>query len=312
MRGVHVDRDNRVTPELLQRRDLAEDGLPAGVEVPAARRRVEGDVVADRAGSGLRSHLIPAVAERHWARQSVPPVRPVRQVPERRRELDLQPALVRVEPDRLVAPEALLLTVGGKEQAGGLPLCPPLLLGQVGGGQVGPLAQQRPPAPGHRRRPRFDPPLGLGNARLQRPQSKVLGVPLCRGRVSACLPGPATCGDGEPGLDPGDPAAQARRLGTQVLPGQPVLVLTGPGDRPRPARRRLNGQRPLAHRPGRRLPPGVHLSFRAPHRQVPPGQPPQVPPGRPQHRLVFRRYPQPGPHPGPRRGSRHERCCNLS
>ena len=124
--GVHVDRDHRIRPELLQVRGRSGCRLPARVQVPTPGDRVERDVVADRPGRGLRSDLITPVSEADRAGETVPAVRPVRQVPQRGGELDLQPALIRVEPDGLVSPGLVFLPVRGEEQALGLPPLPPL------------------------------------------------------------------------------------------------------------------------------------------------------------------------------------------
>jgi hypothetical protein len=157
---IDVDRDNRMVPELLQRRDRAGGGLPARVDVPAAGRGAERDVVPDGAGGGLGGDLVTPVGELHAARQAVPAVRPVRQPRQRRGQLHLQPPLARMPPQGFIAVELVLLPISSEEPPGRLPLRPPLPFGQPGSGQVRPLAQQAPPAPRHRHRPRLYPPPG--------------------------------------------------------------------------------------------------------------------------------------------------------
>jgi len=272
--------------------------------MPAAGRGTEGDVVPDGPGGRLGGDFAAQVGELHWTRQPVPAVRPVRQVPERRGQLDLQPPLVRVPPECFVAPRLVLLPVGGEKPPGGLPLRPPLILSQPGRGQAGALTQQVPPAPRHRHRPRLCPPLNLGQAGLQRMQADLLGVPLGRGRVPAQPSRPPARRDGEPCPDPPRPRLQARPLRTQVLLGEPDLVLAGPGDRPGPARRRPGGQRPLPFPPRHRAAFRVQSALRAPGRQVTPGQRPQVRTHGPQHRRIPWRDPQPGADPRSRRRSR--------
>jgi hypothetical protein len=79
--GVHVDRHDRVVPELVQCRRRGTGGLPAGIEVPPPGCGAVGEVVPDSAGGGLGGGLVAPVGERYRARQAVSSVRPVRQVP---------------------------------------------------------------------------------------------------------------------------------------------------------------------------------------------------------------------------------------
>ena len=71
--GVDVDRQHRIRPQLIRRRDRAgSSALPRRVEVPAPGRRVDRDVIADGTGGGLGGDLIAPVGELHRARQPVP------------------------------------------------------------------------------------------------------------------------------------------------------------------------------------------------------------------------------------------------
>ena len=76
--------------------------------VPTAPHRVKPDVVADRAASRVRRPLVPTMMEGHRAREPVGrrPTRRVRQVRQRRRQPQLAPLLVGVDPNGLVPPTA--------------------------------------------------------------------------------------------------------------------------------------------------------------------------------------------------------------
>ena len=80
---VQVDRQHRGLAQVRQRGGRHRTGAPGRVEVPALPCRIIGDVVADRAGCGLRGDIIAPVSEGNRARQPVPAVRPVRQVSQR-------------------------------------------------------------------------------------------------------------------------------------------------------------------------------------------------------------------------------------
>ena len=77
---VQVDGQHGVPPQVLQSGGWLGRDAPRRVQVPASPRGIEGDVVADGAGGGLRGDLAAAVGERHRAGQPVTAVRPVRQV----------------------------------------------------------------------------------------------------------------------------------------------------------------------------------------------------------------------------------------
>ena len=62
---------------------------------------------------------------------------------------------------------------------------PPLRLGEPGGGQVIPFAQQGLPAPHHRHDPRLQLPLHPGQPGLERLQPERLGIPLGGGGIPA-------------------------------------------------------------------------------------------------------------------------------
>jgi hypothetical protein len=132
---------------------------------------------------------------------------------------------------------------------------------------------------------------------LQRPEADGLGIPLSGGGIPArpaCLPADR---DREPRPDPADASLQARSFSSQVLPGQPGLVLAGAGERAGPPGRRGCSQRSLPHRPGPRSTFRVQPSLRAPGGQVLPGQRTQVRTRGPQHLLIPRADPQPSTDP---------------
>ena len=309
---VDVDRYYRVCLQLSQGRRGGRGGLPRGVEVPAAAGRVMADVVADRAAGGLGGDLVAAVGEPDWSRQPVAAMRPVRQMGQRGGQFDLQPTLVGVPADRLIPPCLRGLAVGGQEQPGRIPLLSPLGLGQACGSQVVPHAQQRLPAPDHRHGPGLQLLLYPGQPGLQRPQADRLGVPFRSGGIPARPPGRGARRNSQPGLDPDDAGQQACPVGAQVLPGQPDLVVAGPGDRPGPPRRRGRSHRPLPRRAGPRPAPRVQPPLSTPGAQVLPGQRSQVPAHRPQHRLIARRRAQSGPDPRACWRRRHERRGNRA
>ena len=103
-----------------------------------------------------------------------------------------------------------------------------------------------------------------------------------------------------------DAGLQAGPAGAQVLPGQPDLVLAGPGDRPGPPGRRPGGQRPLPDRPGPRPAPRVQRAPQRTGRQGPsrpatPGaRPPPAAPPRPPARGAAGPVPARLPGPPPR------------
>ena len=174
---IQVHGQDRRLPQARKRGSRRRRGAPARVEVPPAPHRVIADIVTDRTSGRLRSDLTAPVAELHGARQPVPAARPVRQPGQRGGQPDLQPALLRVPPQRLVPPRLVLLPVCGQEQPGRLPPAPPLLLRKPSGGQAAAGAQQRPAAPPPTAPPRPAPTPAAGSAPAPRPGQRPRTTP---------------------------------------------------------------------------------------------------------------------------------------
>ena len=210
---IDVDSHHRARPQLVQGLRGARGGLPRGVDVPAASRRVVADVVADGAAGRLGGNLIAPVAERDWGRQPVAAVRPVRQTSERGRELDLQPAR-RPGCQRIVSfPHALAASPSAVRNSRADSHCSRHWASvRPARGQAAALAQQRLPASDHGYRSRLQLPLYPGQPGLQQLEANGLGVPLGGGRIAANPAGPAARRDRQPGLDPADAGLQARPL----------------------------------------------------------------------------------------------------
>src|SRR5512133_3148581 len=105
-------------------------------------------------------------------------MRPVCEVGERRGELDLHPALVRVEADCLVAPPLVGLTIGADEQAGRLPPLLPLHRGDPDLIDVVPGPGKAPTTPADRQPPILEPGFHPDKAGLQHLQTTLLLVAL--------------------------------------------------------------------------------------------------------------------------------------
>jgi hypothetical protein len=233
--------------QLCQRRHHSRREPPGSVQVPAALARaaalgpVQADVVPDGTAGGLRRPLAPTVGEGHRAGQPVGgcPTRRVRQGCKRGRQPDLQPAPVGMHPDGLVAPGLVGLAIGGEEQPLRLPPSPPLRHGQRGVVPVEGVAELREPTPptAHRHPTSRDALLDLGQPRLHVLEAALLLEPL---RPTLIRPRPAlplSCRHGQPRPElPGctlEPHPGIQQVITATLP----LVVGGPRDRPRPARR---------------------------------------------------------------------------
>ncbi len=137
--------------------------LPRRVDdVPAAPYRVAGDVVAYGPGGGLGGNLVAPVLEPDLAGQPVAAVRAVGEVRERGGKPDLEPALVRVPPQRLISVRLVLFPVGREEKPRGVPPLPPLVFSEPCLGEVQPGAHRPCGRPCHRHCPVFGPPLDAG------------------------------------------------------------------------------------------------------------------------------------------------------
>ena len=266
--GVHVYRHDSALPGLRQRDGLDRRRLPRSVQVPAAPHGVVGDVITDSAARSLRGSITAPVAEPDRARQPVTPAGPVGETGQRGGEPDLQPVLVGVPADRLVAPGLVLLPVSGQEQPGRGPSFPPLSFGETGIGEVASLAQQRFPAPAHAHPPGVQLLLHFGQPGAEPLDADGLGVPFRGGRVSAHPPGPRPRRHRQPGLDQLYAGQQGSALGRQVAAGELVGVLAGAGQRPSPPGRRLHRQLSLPHPPRPRPLLCIEPALRAPGGQV--------------------------------------------
>jgi hypothetical protein len=216
-------------------------------------------------------------------------------------ELDLQPALLGVDADRLVPKRLVGLAVGGEEPAFRLPAFPPLLLGQPCVLEVMTGAQQPSAAPHDRDLPLFDPALNVGETGLEMLEPPLLGGPLVAAGIPAGLPAPPTGRNRQPAADRLGRPLEAGLLVEQVPPAPFPLVLRRAGDRPRPPRRRY--RREVA------LPTGPLAVLDVPDpaavREIPPGELPEVFTDRPEDVFVLVGRAQPGPDPRWRRD--HER-----
>ena len=308
--GVEVDpeRPVPVPAQPLQRWHRHGRQPPAGIQVPALPGRVQQQVVADRAAGCLRGPLTSPMVEHDRAGQPVGgrPAGRVGQVRQRGRQPQLQPALLGVDADGLVAPPLAGLPVGGQKPPRGLPALPPPGLRQPAAGVVtvdGVAQPGQPPAtPAHRHPTRRQPRLHLGQPGLQLLQPALLLEPL---RARPVAPHPALpLPDRHPktGLEPPDRAAQPHPGVQQVVGGPLPLVARGAGDRPRPAAGRGRRDRPLAVGPL-----VVATAEPATNGQVAAGQPAKVLADRAHHRLVPGRQPQPGADAGADGRGDHER-----
>ena len=309
--GVEVDGHDRVRPQFAQRRGRAGGRLPAR---PGTSGRTPGpaDVVADGPGGGLGGDLVAPVGEPDRARQPVPAVRPVRQTGERGGELDLQPALVRVEPDCLVSPRACR----PRRRRSGTGARPPTAAAtglrsgrrRPGSGACA-AGPARPASPRPGRTPAAAPsgpagpsaPGGGWSWRAARRGSRTRG------------PGPAFPPAGTAARAPirrtraRRLARSARRFRSASCHWSSLARVIAPAHRDDdPAvSARFRSRRDTA-RPFASSRPSAHRAARSR-----PGQRPQVRTHRPQHRRVLRRDPQPGTDPRPRRGAGHERRRDL-
>jgi hypothetical protein len=165
-----------------------------------------------------------------------------------------------------------------------------------------PRLGEPPTTPAHRHSPLPEPALHPNQARLKMLQPLLLGPPLLLGGIPPGPAGPPIDRDRQPPVDHPDRSMQACAGVQEVAPAAAPLVVAGPGDRPRPSRRRCRSQGALAA--GTAVGARPH---RAAAREIAAGQPAQILADHVEHRGVLLAGPQPGLHP--RTGGRgdHER-----
>jgi hypothetical protein len=157
-------------------------------------------------------------------------------VPQRSGQHDLHRAIARVDGDRVVPERGAGLAVGFEKRPRRIPALPPLLLGELGVGEVVPGLTQPPAAHHDRRVPGLDARLGPREPGPERLQAALLAEPLALAGVAAYLALPLPARHRQTTADDADRAAQAGPLGVQAAQGQLILILARPGHRPRPAR----------------------------------------------------------------------------
>ena len=177
--GVHVDRHHPMPAQPVQTRGHDRRKCPRGVEIPPSLGGVEADVVTDRASGCLGSDIATAIGEGDRAGQPVTAVGAVGQMRERRRELDLEPTLVGMPTDRLVAPRLGGFAVGADEQPLRLPLLAPGVLVQAGFGEVVASAGEAPAAFAHAHPSRLQAGFDLAQPGLEHLEP-ALGLPPLR------------------------------------------------------------------------------------------------------------------------------------
>ena len=237
-------------------------------------------------------------------------MRTVRQVRERGRQPDLQPALARMPADRFVPQRLCSLAVGGQEQPRRLPLLPPLRPGRPRGWEVMPGPREPPPAAAHAHLPRCKLPPCHFEAVAEALKSLLLAMALGLSCVPFGMSPLLSLGDGETVLDTFHPGLQAGPSRAEVPLGQLPLILGRAGDSPGPSRRRPGGEGAFAFPARHRAVLPAKAAFRAAYRQVSRCERPQMPAGRTQDRLILRSDAQPGPHPRTRRRRNRERAAD--
>ena len=252
--------------------------LPARVQVPASRVRVQADVVADRAGRGLRRDLIAPVGEGRpgrtagTGRAAGSPGAPAGAGS----LISSQPSsglnLMVSFPQALsFSPSAVRNSRSASHRSRHWPAVIPAAA------RFARARSSRRPPRTHRHPPGGDPLLDGGEPRLQRLQPPLLGEPLGLARVAAgpvpssSRPGPRACP-----RSPGPATAAWHGLRAQVPPGQLPLVLRRAGHRPRPPRARRRRSAP-ASAPAANAPAPARPA--APPGSEPPGQQTPATPG---------------------------------
>ena len=195
-------------------------GLPGCVDVPAAAYRVAGDVVAEAPVAACAATSSPG------RRTATGPTAGSGRAAGSPGATAVPGSLTSSQPSsgcqRIVSfPHGLSFSPSAVRNSRAASHCARHCASvEPGGGEAGPLAQQRPAAPHHRHCPRLQLPLHPGQAGLQRVEADHLGVPLRWRRVPARPAWLPARRDGEPCLDPADPGLQACPRRTQVPFGQ--------------------------------------------------------------------------------------------
>jgi hypothetical protein len=275
---------------------------PGGIQVPAIPLGLVADVVADRTGGDLRRPRFGPVGEPDRAGQPVATVRPVGQIPQRGGQLQLQPALLRVDQDGAVAKRIPRVSIGGQKPAGRLPLLPPLRLGEPGRVQRLTGMEQPPPTADDADSTLRDTRLHTSQPRGEEVQTPLLLPALGSVGVAAHSPSPAADRSGQPRPQTPDRPPQTGTLVQQVPIGAQPLVLAGAGDRPRPAAGTGSRQCPLPASPV-----DITEAEAASLGQVVTGQPSEVFTDGAQHQLILRRGRQPRADADARWGRHHKR-----
>ena len=259
------------------------------MQVPAPLPRIEGDVVPHRAAYGPRRPLITAVGEANLAGKPVASVGPVRQMRQRRRQFQLQPACVGMDADGLVPPSLVGLPVRADEPPRGIPPHPPCGLGQAGVLQVVAIPQQLAAAADD-----ADPP--VLKASLQPSQTSgehlptTLLLPVLGPSGIAPHSSPATPNwSGQAPVDDPDRTTEVHACIVEVAPALLPLVVRGSRQRARPPRRGRHGQDPLA------VSSLIATTAQsATCGKIGPSKLAKVPTDGAQHQLVSSIYPEPG------------------
>jgi hypothetical protein len=113
MAGVEIHAHDAIQQHSLQLGNRSSWQPPGGAQVPAPPLRLVADVVADRPTCGLGGDLGAAVPEADLAVEPVAAVGTVGQEGKAARQLDLQPLLLGMPADGLVAEVLVGLAVGG-------------------------------------------------------------------------------------------------------------------------------------------------------------------------------------------------------
>jgi len=256
--GVQVDAQRPMSAQFLQRRRLLWLDPPGGVQVPAGLGRVEADVVADRPGSSLSRPFFAAMAEHYRTAQAVRAgaAGRVGQARRRGRQSKLQPVLIRMDPDCLIAPPFDRVPIGGQEPPFSPPLASPLFCGEVGFVEVVAVPGQPTATSTDRYPTRGQPAVDPSQLGLQVLQPLLFGEPLSPARIATDPATRASDRDRQPCLDRTDGPTQSNPAADQIGPPLLPLIIRRPRYRSGPTARRAECTAALS-KAGRCLPPGL-------------------------------------------------------